>query len=303
MHNEANGSALVLGGGGPLGVAWQAGILQGWAEVWAVHSEEALSPLLAGKIIGTSGGAIVGAHLAVCRSVSELIAQQAQTIHSGNFRPAMAKFFAAFLKAKLLTRDLRGFRRSLGQSALRSEEQGDAWTRLVAKYYSPSGSWPLEPELQITVIDAETGDFLVWSASSGKPLPLAIAASCSVPCAFPLVRIDGRAFIDGGLGSSTNAEVAEGCARVVILDPLGNTFGLKSPLNEERKSLEAKGSRTLAILPDRKVGNAIGKNFLDLSRCAVIAKLGIEQGRATAQGTWNFLHAGIATQPAQSAPN
>ena len=287
----ARQNALVLGGGGPLGVAWQAGILQGWAEGWAAHGEEALSPLLSGKIIGTSGGAIVGAHLAVCRSVSELVAQQSQTVESGNFKPAMAKFFAAFLKAKLLTRNLQGFRRSLGQSALRSEEQGDAWIKLVARYYSPPGSWPTAPELQITVIDAETGEFLVWSASSGKPLPLAIAASCSVPCAFPLVRIQGQAFIDGGLGSSTNADVAEGCARVVILDPLGNTFGLRSPLNEERKSLEAKGSHTLAILPDRQVGNAIGKNFLDLSRCAMIAKLGVEQGKATAQGAWNFLHA------------
>lgn len=288
----------MLGGGGPLGVAWQAGILQGWAESWAVHGEEALSPLLAGRIIGTSGGAIVGAHLAVHRSVSQLVAQQAQTIDSGNFRPAMARFIAAFLKAKLLTRNLQSFRRSLGRSALRSGQQGDTWTRLVARYYSPSGSWPWKPELQITVIDAETGELLVWNASTGKPLSLAIAASCSVPCAFPPVHIDGRTFVDGGLGSSTNAEIAEGCARVVILDPLGNTFGLKSPLNEERKSLEIRGSRTLAILPDRQVGNAIGKNFLDLSRCASIAKLGIEQGQATAQGAWNFLHAEVAAQHA-----
>ena len=52
-----HGTALVLGGGGPVGGAWMTGVLAGLAEA-GVHLDRA------DVIIGTSAGAIFGAGLA-----------------------------------------------------------------------------------------------------------------------------------------------------------------------------------------------------------------------------------------------
>lgn len=49
--------ALVLGGGGPVGVAWETGLLAGLAEAGVDVGD-------ADRIVGTSAGSVVGAHLA-----------------------------------------------------------------------------------------------------------------------------------------------------------------------------------------------------------------------------------------------
>src|SRR3954454_2806453 len=49
--------ALVLGGGGPLGVAWESGLISGFARAGVDLGQ-------ADSILGTSAGAIVGARLA-----------------------------------------------------------------------------------------------------------------------------------------------------------------------------------------------------------------------------------------------
>ena len=77
VGGDAERCALVLGGGGPLGLAWQAAMLQGWSERWAQDGpRNPLAPLLSGRIIGTSAGAIVGAHLAAHDCVTAMVAEQ-----------------------------------------------------------------------------------------------------------------------------------------------------------------------------------------------------------------------------------
>src|SRR3954469_20838387 len=49
-------SALVLGGGGPVGIAWEAGLLTGLAR----HGAD---PARADLVVGTSAGSVVGAPL------------------------------------------------------------------------------------------------------------------------------------------------------------------------------------------------------------------------------------------------
>ena len=50
--------ALVLGGGGVLGISWEAGLMAGFAEGGVVFTDADL-------IVGTSTGSLVGAHIAL----------------------------------------------------------------------------------------------------------------------------------------------------------------------------------------------------------------------------------------------
>src|SRR5260370_21320934 len=63
------GSALVLGGGGVTGVAWELGVLAGLAEEGVDLSEADL-------VVGTSAGSVVGAQLTSGVSLADLYAAQ-----------------------------------------------------------------------------------------------------------------------------------------------------------------------------------------------------------------------------------
>ncbi len=287
--------ALVVGGGGPQGIAWEAGMLTGWAEGWAQlggpSSAQPLAPLLAGRIVGTSAGAIVGAHLAVHGSVTALMKQQDELLEADVPKGSeLARFLQAYFKARLFSRDVSGLRRSLGKSARKlAVDDEQSYLAAFRRSYAPDGPWPTGCELLVTGVDAETGELHSWRSDGDAPLAVAVAASCSLPCAFPLVHVKGRAYMDGGIGSPTNTALAAGCDRVLILDAIAGAFGSSAVLEKERKALEATGSQTLAFQPDGAVAQAIGRNFLDFSRQRKIAELGRAQGLATAHGVWNFL--------------
>jgi NTE family protein len=286
--------ALVLGGGGPLGIAWETGMLQGWADAWAVADASAavLAPFLRGRIIGTSAGAIVGAHLAIHGCVSALWAQQQEPPgRDAPNGPKMTSFMAAFLKAKLLTRDVTTFRRSMGRSARKTALPGEAeYLAAFARSYVPEAPWRTDRELLITAIDAETGAFHAWDSESEIPLQLAVAASCAVPCLYPLVHIAGRAYMDGGMGSPTNADLAAGCHGAIILDPLGRMLGTSAPVEKERRRLESANTSTLAFSPNKSVTSVIGDKYLDPTRRSEVARLGRKQGLETAAGAWKFVN-------------
>jgi predicted acylesterase/phospholipase RssA len=63
--------------------------------------------------------------------------------------------------------------------------------------------------------------------ASGVALVDAVAASCAVPGIWPPVTIAERRYMDGGVRSTTNADLARGSDRILILNPIGeaaNTF-------------------------------------------------------------------------------
>jgi predicted acylesterase/phospholipase RssA len=68
-------------------------------------------------------------------------------------------------------------------------------------------------------VDAETGALTLFSRGSGVALVDAVAASCAVPGVWPPVAIGGLRYIDGGARSITNAHLAAGAGRVLIIQP------------------------------------------------------------------------------------
>ncbi len=271
-------TALVLGGGGPIGIAWEAGLLLGLRD-------RGIDLAKADRIVGTSAGAIVGAHLALLGSVEELYAAQATPLDDSIKPPDMLPLMAAFAKAKLFSRSVDAERRSLGKSALSANVPDEqAWLDAIASFLprESHASWP-ERELLLTAIDVETGELLTWTRNSGVPLPLAVASSCAVPCVYPLVHIGGRAYMDGGMGSPTNAAFAGGYDLVVIADPLARMMGKQSPMLKEKAALLQQGSQVVAFGFDDAIADLIGMNLMDANKRGRVAELGRAQGQAAAE--------------------
>ncbi len=87
--------------------------------------------------------------------------------------------------------------------------------------------------------------------------------------------------MDGGMRSTTNADLAKGYDHVLILNPLGANEDWMSII-EEAEALEREGSRVLVIEPDAASVTAIGLNPMDLATRQPSALAGRAQGRELA---------------------
>ena len=271
-------TALILGGGGPVGIAWECGVLLGLRDRGVDLSQ-------AGRIVGTSAGSIVGTHLAVAGSVEELYTTQKDPIDGGKKPSGMAGLMTAMLMAKLFHRTVEGQRRAIGRRALRAGVPGEsAWLAWIAGFLpgGAEGRWP-ERDLCLTSVDVASGELKVWTRDSGVPLALAVASSCAVPCVFPLVHLEDRTYMDGGMGSPTNAVLGQNFRTVVILDPIARVLGRQSLLEREAEQLTAQGSTVVPLAFDDRVHALVGRNLMDASRRQRIAELGREQGRGVAE--------------------
>ncbi len=81
----------------------------------------------------------------------------------------------------------------------------------------------LRKELYIPAIDLETGQSIIFGdwGRHGVPISRAVTASCAAPIYFCPVRIDGRDYIDAGIGRITFFEVAaqKGADFMIIINP------------------------------------------------------------------------------------
>jgi predicted acylesterase/phospholipase RssA len=94
----------------------------------------------------------------------------------------------------------------------------------------------LDPELYLTATDLDTTERIVLGEGEWADVPIstAVAASGALPMIYDPVRIDGREFIDGGIRSTTNVDVAveHGAKFIVVINPLvpyANDFRKRIP--------------------------------------------------------------------------
>ncbi len=281
--------ALVLGGGGPVGVAWETGIVAGLAEAGVDLTR-------AGLVVGTSAGSIVGAQLALGRDPRQMLqAQLASDVRARGdsrlqeaARVNMQSFLEMFTRLRLGGGRPEDLRRQIGAFALRAETiSEEEWLASFGRTLGES-PWP-ERDFRCTAVDAEDGSFVVWTRDAGVPLVRAVASSCAVPGIFPPVTINGRRYMDGGVRSGTNADLARGWPLVVVLavmgarrnDPLAENA--RRLLERELRALEESGSRVVLVQPDEGSLEAFGLNLLDFGRRQAAAEAGYRQGRAEAE--------------------
>ena len=139
--------------------------------------------------------------------------------------------------------------------------------------------WP-ERDLKITAVDADNGSFEVFDRHGDVDLLHAVAASCAVPLVWPAVEIGGRHYVDGGMRSAANADLATGCDVVLAVVPLWRSLSKHHAVPEQLRRTGAR--RTAWINPDKASLAAIGRDVLDPSKRMGAAQAGAAQGRRMA---------------------
>ncbi|GAB2530839.1 patatin-like phospholipase family protein [Nocardia heshunensis] len=112
--------------------------------------------------------------------------------------------------------------RTVGRMAM-AEEPAPPSDIAELEWLVGGNEWP-DHRLRVVVVDAEVGQRLVWDNSSGVPLAAAVAASRSFPGAWQPVVIGDRYYIDGGIWSAANADVAAPSNILLVVEPLAHRF-------------------------------------------------------------------------------
>ncbi|TYL50925.1 patatin-like phospholipase family protein [Agromyces mariniharenae] len=289
-------TALVLGGGGSTGNAWLIGVVAGLFDAGIDVTDADLT-------IGTSAGSTAAAQFAGATPTELLAAVLAADVQpltgpSGPDRGRNAAGSVADhlerLRALIASAvDQADLRRRVGARALELEaaspETRQAQWRATVASRLPSPEWPGR-RILITAVDAETGAPIVFDRDSGIDLVDAVAASCSSGAAY---RVDGHAYIDGGFRSNAeNADLASGCARVLVLSPFGGRSLVPASwgthLATQLDELRARGSGVETIVPDRAAEHLFGANGMDPTLRPPAARAGYDQGRALADRVAEF---------------
>lgn len=214
MANE--GHTLVLGGGGVSGIAWQTGLIAGLSH----HGVELHH---AASFLGTSAGSTVGAQLTSGRGLGELYEAQLTGVPSEISKSLTPIDLARYVLASALPGSQRRAAARCGRLARAAQVGTVAERRAVIEQRLPGQDWP-EADLRIVVVDAVTGEHRVLTRQDDVELVDAVAASCAVPMVWPPVELEGRLYMDGGMRSPVNLDLAPGTGAVVALVPLAMSF-------------------------------------------------------------------------------
>jgi NTE family protein len=270
--------ALVLGGGGATGLAWEVGILAGLA-----HAGVDLGS--ADAVIGTSAGALLGAQLRTGAQLEELY--RAQLTEAEPARAVASLSVLLRLSWLLLRhRDPHRYRIEVGRFAATAPTQSAAQWHAELASRLPTSTWP-ERRLVIAAVDAGTGERVAFdgadgAAGAGDPrasLVDAVAASTAAPGFRPSATIDGRTFIDGGVASAANVDLAAGYQRIVVVAPIDRGSGPIPSVSQQVARLPA-GSRVAVVVPDRSARRAMGWNPMNSARRPDAARAGRDQADA-----------------------
>jgi NTE family protein len=289
QSNETRKRALVLGGGGVAGVAWELGILMGFYDA-------GVDVRGADIIIGTSAGSVVGAQIASGTDLESLFTSQLTPVEQTKERKVefdAVQMMEAFSQAVAgAGPDPQAIRARIGAYALAVLTVPEAERRAIIETRLPVHTWP-KPRLLIVAVDTETGAEYIMDQTSGVALVDAVSASCAVPGIWPPVTIAGHRYMDGGVRSATNADLAHGYDRIVILNPLGaNANFLGADIDSAVAALEREGSQVLVIEADTASTTAIGLNPLDPATRQPSALAGRTQGReraASVAALWSYV--------------
>ncbi len=289
--------ALVLSGGGSVGIAWQSGLAAGLRR-------GGVDLMAADQIVGTSAGSAVGAQLALGRDPEDQLARYrraepqppAPSTASGAMAERMARFMA--IMAEVADASPQERRARIGQFALEADAMAEE--EFVALFsYLKGEPWPRR--FSCTAVDAATGVFQVWDELSGVELDRAVASSCAVPGLFSPVTIAGRRYMDGGMRSGTNADLAAGCDRVLVVSlldpsrlPAGDPRAARylETTQAELAGLADAGAAVQVLAPDDAAAAVLGVNLMDASRAPAAALEGLRQGQEAAGQLGPFWHPG-----------
>jgi NTE family protein len=271
--------AVALSGGGERVVAWQVGVLAGLAD-------GGVDLRRAPAVIGTSAGALAAARLTADvdprADAGAIVAGSAY----GDAGQAFAVLAGAWPTAGWT---LTQRRRAFGQLAVRHSPGGeDEFVDRVGRRIV-SGTWP--EALRVAAIDADSGERVVFDAASGVSPARAVAASRAIPTLLPPVTIDGRRFVDGALGSATNADALVGVDAAVVLVITGAPAQAtergperfwREALDDEMAALEGAGHEVVVVHASPAEQAAMGDDPMSAATAHLAVAAGRQRGYALA---------------------
>jgi NTE family protein len=251
--------AVVLGGGGPVGRGWEAGLVTG-----LVRGGVGLAD--ADLIVGTSAGAIVGALLAAHADLTQ-VAERVRGM--GATLPGLVASREASVRA--------GF----GRAALTAETMSEAES-LSRPAFAPHAGLDWPRAFSATAVQARTGEFRLFRAGDGVPLRVAVAASSALPGVLPPITVGSEQYVDGCLRSMLNADLAAGYDAVVLI----SCFRLDPADEADIAALRRAGAQVFMVTPGDRLGEA---NMLDQELIGRAYEIGLAQAEAEADrlaGGW-----------------
>jgi NTE family protein len=301
--------ALVLGGGGAAGNAWMIGVVAGLAEAGFDLTEAA------DLVVGTSSGATAAAYVCSGKAPADLFASvMAEPVRPagqmGGQSPGRPPSLPASLPASLpmttvfermraigaTATSADDLRRAMGAFALETDALLDpaavAQRRALVASRLPRPDWPERPMI-VVAVNAHTGELAMFDHTSGVELVDAVTASTALPGGHTYA-INGKRYINGGVRSTDNADLAAGYANVVVLTPFSESSGPLPPgqfegirrekdwgttLASQVELLRGQGARVEVISPDETSRTAMGVNQMDLATRIPSARAGFAQGQ------------------------
>jgi NTE family protein len=216
---------LVLSGGG----------MKAMAHVGALHALEECG-LAPAEIVGTSGGALIGALAASGLSYERLVPLVMDIRREDLVAPARAEVLFKGLGAASVLKP-------------------DPLRALLHRLLVPEFARLLRP-LRVTAVDLDSGDLVVFGAGGRTdcPLPEAVYASMALPPYFPPALIGGRRYVDGGVRAVLPLETgAEAGADLVVAVDVGPALFGPGPGESRVPALVELSDRSLSIaLADQK---------------------------------------------------
>jgi NTE family protein len=277
--------ALVLAGGGLAGIAWETGVLLGIQDV----EPEAAARIIGAPttLIGTSAGSNVAAQISTGTPLQQLFERQLDEKTSEIFVEAdFEAFMANMAAAQSEATSPDDARSRIGTIAKNTKTVAREVRRAVIEARLSGMVWS-DRDLRITSVDADTGIPVVFDRESGVSLIDAVEASSAVPGIWPVVPLAGHRYIDGGVRTMANADLATGFDPVLVLIP--QTERTPSGFAIDPSELEPLApSRVHVIYADAVALAAFGTNPLDPGVRGPSALVGRELGRSIASHIAGF---------------
>jgi NTE family protein len=293
---------LVLGGGGVIGERWIMGVLAG------IEDATGFDLRRCEYFVGTSAGSIVAARLAAGVALNRPSATgtelepasqpapaepQPRRLARAAVRRAGAWTLAAWSPLAPTALAAAGPPGALARAAAlsRGRRQTQTLDQLGAHIEAQGGRF--DGRLRVCTVDRHRGRRVVFGAP-GAPFATvarAVQASCSVPWLFRPVIIGGEEYVDGGVWSATNLDVAPvgRDTHVLCLNPTAGITGSHPVVNYARRAaravvvvealtLKRKGAIVQIVAPDAGSAAAMGTDFMAAGPRAQVLAAGYQQG-------------------------
>ena len=297
---------LVLGGGGVLGETWLMGALAG--------IEDATGLDLRGceYFVGTSAGSIVAAHLVAGRRPRRPTGGATER-SSPAHQPDTALAFSARRAILQASRFALAASAPVIEATMTASRPGGAIARALMLSRLPSANGSLahlhesierlgarfDGRLRVVAVERRSGRREVFG-SPGAPratVAQAVTASCTVPWLFSPVTIGNREYVDGGVWSPTNMDIAPARrdTHVLCLNPTAaitsaHTLGAlarrlsRSAVALESLVLRRRGAIVESFGPDPGAAVAMGADFMDPEPRERVLAAGYVQGLGIGEG-------------------